>query len=175
MQWRVSSSLATITSLFPSFAGDLVVAQVDAPSCTDFESSWEWSFNSLDQNPCLVSAHLMATCYGGAFIVGSLLGVGDSYSSPTVKQVQEANSCWCSTVILSLISACGECQRGLSKSWTQFSQNCTGIIKPSTFLNPVPVGTRVPQWALLDITRTNIWSATAARNVLSQAASLVAS
>ncbi|KAI9438017.1 hypothetical protein H4582DRAFT_230029 [Lactarius indigo] len=65
MQWRVSSSLATITSLFLLFAGGLVVAQVDAPSCTDFESSWEWSFNSLDQNPCLVSAHLMATCYGG--------------------------------------------------------------------------------------------------------------
>ncbi|KAH9009361.1 hypothetical protein EDB83DRAFT_2416633 [Lactarius deliciosus] len=119
MQWTMSSRpAAAIVSLFLLFAGDLrvVVAQIDAPLCTDFVS-WEWSFNSLDQNPCLVTAYLMATCYGGAFIVGPLLVVGDSYSSPTKEQVQEANSCWCSTVILSLISACGECQDGLSKSY----------------------------------------------------------
>ncbi|KAH9028996.1 hypothetical protein EDB85DRAFT_2147608 [Lactarius pseudohatsudake] len=29
----------------------------------------------------------------------------------------------------------------------------------------VPAGTRVPQWTLLDITRANIWNATAARIV----------
>jgi hypothetical protein len=35
MQWKVSSSLATITSLLLLSAGDLVVAQVSAPLCTE--------------------------------------------------------------------------------------------------------------------------------------------
>ncbi|KAH9052378.1 hypothetical protein EDB87DRAFT_504284 [Lactarius vividus] len=164
MQWSVSSSLAAIASLFLFFAGDLVVAQIIAPSCT-FESSWEWSSNSLGQNPCLVTAHLMSTCYSGGFTVDPLLVVGDSYLPPTQEQVQKGGSCWCSTVILSLLSACGECQQGLSIPWTEFSQNCPGSIKPSTFPYTVPAGTRVPQWALLDITRANIWNATSARIV----------
>ncbi|KAH9018636.1 hypothetical protein EDB85DRAFT_603123 [Lactarius pseudohatsudake] len=113
---RVSSSLSVLTSIFLLSAGDLVVARIDSPICTDTVLSWEWSFNSLNQNPCLVSAHLMAKCYGSVF---TLLVVGDSYSSPTKEQVQEVNSCSCSTVILSLISTRGECQEGLSKSWTQ--------------------------------------------------------
>ncbi|KAI9438021.1 hypothetical protein H4582DRAFT_1952181 [Lactarius indigo] len=123
------------------------------------------SFNSLGQNPCLVLAHLMATCYGGTFTVDPLLVVGDSYSPPTKEKVQQANSCWCSTVILSLLSACGECQFGLSTSWTEWSQNCTGTVEISTFPNPVPVATRVPRWALLDITLANFWNATAAQIV----------
>ncbi|KAH9038687.1 hypothetical protein EDB83DRAFT_1731508 [Lactarius deliciosus] len=166
MRWGVSSSLTVIASLFLFFAGDLVVAQIIAPICTDLESSWEWSFNSLDQDPCLVSAYLMSLCYGNAgFTVNPLVGVGDSYLPPTQEQVQIASSCWCSTVILSLLSACGECQKGLSIPWTEFSQNCPGMIEPSTFSHPVPTGTRVPQWALLDITRANIWNATAAQIV----------
>ncbi|KAH8977665.1 hypothetical protein EDB92DRAFT_1822130 [Lactarius akahatsu] len=42
MQWSVSPRLAAIVSLFLLFAGDLVVAQVDAPICTESESSWAW-------------------------------------------------------------------------------------------------------------------------------------
>ncbi|KAH9015342.1 hypothetical protein EDB85DRAFT_1898786 [Lactarius pseudohatsudake] len=171
MQWSVSPRLAAIASLFLLFAGDLVVAKVDAPICTESESSWAWSFNSLDQNPCLVSAHLMATCYyRGDFTLGPLLFVGDSYPPPTKEQVLGVESCFCSTVMLSLLSACSECQEGLSTSWTEYSQNCVGTIEPSTFSHLVPAGTRVPQWALLDITfllpqRANIWNATAARIV----------
>ncbi|KAH8987998.1 hypothetical protein EDB86DRAFT_2074617 [Lactarius hatsudake] len=150
MRWGMSSSLTAIASLVLFFAGDLVVAQIIAPICTDLESSWEWSFNSLDQNPCLVSAYLMSLCYGNAgFTVNPLVGVGDSYLPPTQEQVH----------------ACGECQKGLSIPWTQFSQNCPGKIEPSTFSHTVPTGTRVPQWALLDITRANIWNATAAQIV----------
>ncbi|KAH8988000.1 hypothetical protein EDB86DRAFT_2075986 [Lactarius hatsudake] len=40
MQWRVSSSLAVIMSL-SVITGDLVVAQISAPSCTDVLSSWQ--------------------------------------------------------------------------------------------------------------------------------------
>ncbi|KAH9047027.1 hypothetical protein EDB83DRAFT_2553732 [Lactarius deliciosus] len=184
MQWGVSSSLTAIASLFLLFAGDLVVvaqmSQMSAPLCTDTGSSWEWSFNSLGHNPCLVTAYMMSTCYGSSnmlylctshrvltdiaegFVVEPLQ-FRDYYLPPTQGQVQEANSCWCSTVIFSLLSACGECQNGLSTLWTEFSQNCPGIIEPSTFSHPVPEGTRVPQWALLDITRANIWDATTAQ------------
>ncbi|KAH9054917.1 hypothetical protein EDB87DRAFT_1361206 [Lactarius vividus] len=164
MQWTMLSRPAAIVSLFLLFVGDLVVSQIDAPICTDFES-WEWSFNSLGQNPCLVSAYLMATCYGGAFTVNPLLGVGDWYWSPTKEEAHKANFCWCNTVIFSLVTACSGCQEGLSRSWTEYSRNCTGTLEPSTFPNPVPVGTRVPQWTLLDVTRTNLWDATAARSV----------
>ncbi|KAH8978191.1 hypothetical protein EDB92DRAFT_1991798 [Lactarius akahatsu] len=96
MQWSVSPRLAAIASLFLLFAGDLVVAQVDAPICTESESSWAW----------VRLYHLIFT----------------------------------------------ECQEGLSISWTEYSQNCVETIEPSTFSHPVPTGTRVPQWALLDIT-----------------------
>ncbi|KAH9077589.1 hypothetical protein EDB83DRAFT_2344642 [Lactarius deliciosus] len=57
MELRASSSLIAITSLFLLFAGDLVVAQVSAPICTDIGSSWHWSFNSLNQSPCTVTAY----------------------------------------------------------------------------------------------------------------------
>ncbi|KAH9018638.1 hypothetical protein EDB85DRAFT_2011514 [Lactarius pseudohatsudake] len=108
----------------------------------------------------------MATCYyRGDFTLGPLLFVGDSYPPPTKEQVLGVESCFCSTVMLSLLSACSECQEGLSTSWTEYSQNCVGTIEPSTFSHLVPAGTRVPQWALLDITRANIWNATAARIV----------
>ncbi|KAI9429030.1 hypothetical protein H4582DRAFT_2034761 [Lactarius indigo] len=68
MQWKLSSSLARITSFFLLLAGDLIIAQIDAPICTDTVSSWGWSFNSLDQDPCLVTAYMMSTCYGGGNI-----------------------------------------------------------------------------------------------------------
>ncbi|KAH9035487.1 hypothetical protein EDB85DRAFT_1943629 [Lactarius pseudohatsudake] len=38
-------------------------AQVGAPNCTD--STFAWSYNSLQQNPCWVSAYLEATCNNG--------------------------------------------------------------------------------------------------------------
>ncbi|KAI9447113.1 hypothetical protein BJY52DRAFT_1228459 [Lactarius psammicola] len=153
MQWRVSSSLAAITSLILLFAGDLVVAQISAPICTDLTSSWGWftidaqSFNSLDQNPCKVLAYMMSTCYGGG---------------PSRLEVREADSCWCNTVTFSLASACGECQGGQSLFLSTYYENCTRILEPSTFPNRVPAGTRVPQWALVDVTLLGYWSVSTA-------------
>ncbi|KAI0249315.1 hypothetical protein BJV78DRAFT_1228716 [Lactifluus subvellereus] len=52
---------------------------------------------------------------------------------------------------------------GLSAiSWSQYSFNCTKLClfhqtSPS-FPNPIPDGTRVPQWALLDVTIENNWN-----------------
>ncbi|KAI9429285.1 hypothetical protein H4582DRAFT_311114 [Lactarius indigo] len=85
MQSRGSSSFVVITFLFLLFAGGPVVARISAPICTDIVgSSWKWSFNSLDQNPCTVTAYLMATCYGGVFAVDPLF-VGGAYLGPSKK------------------------------------------------------------------------------------------
>ncbi|KAH9018637.1 hypothetical protein EDB85DRAFT_2294442, partial [Lactarius pseudohatsudake] len=166
MQWKMSSSLAAIASLFLLLAGDLVVvAQIDAPICTDTVLSWGWSFNSLVQNLCLIAAYMMSTCYSGAFTVGPL-GVGDThYAGPSRENDLEANPCWCNTVTYNLVSACSGCQGGRSTLWTQYYQNCTRILEPSIFSNPVPVGTRVPQWVLQDTSSSGIWSYSSARLV----------
>ncbi|KAI9447114.1 hypothetical protein BJY52DRAFT_1420507 [Lactarius psammicola] len=73
--------------------------------------------------------------------------------------------CWCNTVAYSLIGACAECQAGLPLFLSTYYENCTRILEPSTFPNPVPAGTRVPQWALVDVTPLNYWSASTARLV----------
>jgi hypothetical protein len=88
------------------------------------------SFNSLGQNPCAVTAYLMATCYGGGIyfknscvhrLISSTvfnidpLTLGDtSYSGPSTTQVVDAltDACFCNTVVYNLISACSECQGG---------------------------------------------------------------
>ncbi|KAH8977666.1 hypothetical protein EDB92DRAFT_711304 [Lactarius akahatsu] len=162
MQWKMSSSLAAIASLF-LLAGDLVVAQIDAPICTDKVLSWGWSFNSLVQNPCLIAAYMMSTCYGSVLTLNPL-GVGNThYAGPSREEDLEANPCWCNTVTYNLLSACSGCQGGRSLLWTQYHQNCTRILEPSTFSNPVPVGTRVPHWVLQDTSSSGIWSYSSAQ------------
>jgi len=81
--------------------------------------------NSLGQDPCVVASYLESVCWGGgtqfSFLVCLSLGMTSSgtdftvsalppdthYAAPTVA---EANSCECSTVTYSLISACVDCQ-----------------------------------------------------------------
>ncbi|KAI9459698.1 hypothetical protein BJY52DRAFT_356725 [Lactarius psammicola] len=154
MQSRVSSSLAVLTSLFLFFASDLVVAQVSAPSCTS--SIWEWSYNSIGQDPCTIVAYLMATCYDGKFSLEPVLGPTHGYLPVS------PNPCDCSTVSFNLLSACSTCQGGTTSSWTLYSENCTITVETSTFPNKVPPQTRVPQWALQDTTIENRWDATEA-------------
>lgn len=145
---RLAASLATLL-FFSSFAA----AQIYAPDCS---LTWEWTFNSIDQNACTVAAYLMATCNGGAFTINALKP-GYSYTGPS--GVDDTNLCKCNTVTYSLISACDACQGAPWTTWSDYSSNCTKTLPPSTFPNPVPSGTRVPQWALIDITSENNWNA----------------
>ncbi|KAH8987999.1 hypothetical protein EDB86DRAFT_2832103 [Lactarius hatsudake] len=153
-KWKVSSSLAAITSFFLLFAGDLVVAQIAAPICNDTLFSWGWRLSWLPSR-----------------------GVGHSYAGPSREENLEANPCWCNTVAYNLLNACADCQGGLSLSWSEYYLNCTSIRAPSTFgltlsvagslhtdsPTPVPAGTRVPQWVLQDTSRSGIWSYSSAR------------
>ncbi|KAI0260275.1 hypothetical protein BC834DRAFT_550588 [Gloeopeniophorella convolvens] len=132
------------------------LAQINAPGCS---TSWEWSFNSLGQNACTVAAYLMATCNGGSFTVPALQ-TGNSYTGPS--GADDGNLCKCNTVVYNLISACDACQGSTWITWSQFSANCTKTEPPSSFPNPVPAGTSVQKWALLDPTPENNWDASTA-------------
>jgi len=144
----LAAPLATLL-FFSGFAA----AQIFAPDCS---LTWEWSFNSLNQNACTVAAYLMSTCNGGSFTINALRP-GYSYVGPTVAD--GTNLCKCNTVAYSLLSACDACQGAVWTSWSLFSSNCTTTLPPSSFPNPIPSGTRVPQWALIDVTTENNWNA----------------
>jgi len=161
MQWKVSSSLATIASLL-LFAGDLAVAQISAPLCLA-TSTWLWTYNSLDQSPCMVTAYLLSTCYGGSFTMNPL-GTYIEYAGPSATEVQQAGPCWCNTVAYSLMSACSECQGGQAIAWSQYEEYCK-TVQVSAFPHPVPAGTRVPHWALVAISGSALWNPSTAKTV----------
>jgi len=143
--------------VLPVLAGP-VLAQVSFPNCTVV--GYEWSYNSLKQNPCDVAATLVSTCYGGTFSFAPL-PFSWKYSGPPSGQ---SNLCQCNTVVYSLISACGGCQGSSWISWPQWSYNCSSTAPPSTFPFAIPDGTRVPHWSYLDVTLTGDWNATAAQS-----------
>ncbi|KAH9955188.1 hypothetical protein BGW80DRAFT_375961 [Lactifluus volemus] len=163
-----TSAVLTILSLFTAYA--LVQAQVTAPNCTvsslgwvrpnqfvslSFTDRWSWSFNSIGQNPCTVAAFLQSTCYQGSFAIGPL-PQGYEYAGP---DAHENTTCKCSTVVYSLLSACDACQGSGWFRWYDYSTNCTtGEPSASSFVNPVPQGTRVPYWALIDVTVQGTWN-----------------
>jgi len=68
--------------------------------------------------------------------------------------------CKCSTIVYSLISACDACQGSNWISWSQFVTNCSKTEPAGAYPNPIPGGTRLPQWTLIDITNQNDWNAT---------------
>ncbi|KAH9970055.1 hypothetical protein BJV74DRAFT_263903 [Russula compacta] len=156
------SSLAALASMLLLISG-FVVAQISAPACLNGSlASWAWTFNSLDQNACTVAAYLMSTCNGGSFTINPLQP-GHAYTGPTgATGINDSNMCKCNTVMYSLLSACDACEGVYWFGWDYFLTNCTQTLPPSTFPLPVPAGTRVPKWALLDITdgaHDNNWNA----------------
>ncbi|KAH9984241.1 hypothetical protein BJV77DRAFT_202520 [Russula vinacea] len=145
--------LATPLAFLVFFSG-FAVAQISNISSPNCASTWSWSFNSLNQDPCRVAATMLGTCNGGSFTILPLQP-GFSYFGPS--GVDDSNLCKCSTVGYSLLTACGGCQGGAPVTWSEFSFNCTKTLPPSQFPNPVPTDTRLPRWALLDVTNDNLW------------------
>ncbi|KAI9452880.1 hypothetical protein BJY52DRAFT_891820 [Lactarius psammicola] len=155
-------SQRTMSTAFSLFAVAYLLASrvIDAqaqqqlvyPGCP---SSWSWSFNSLGQTPCAVAAYLQGVCNNGVFTIPNL-DPGNSYTGPTGPG--DANDlCKCNTVVYSLMSACDACQGAKWFSWKSWSRNCTSIDPPTTFSNLIPSGTRVQEWAFLDVTEEGTW------------------
>ncbi|KAI0290348.1 hypothetical protein BC826DRAFT_1027138 [Russula brevipes] len=148
----MSSNLAVLTFLLLSYG--FVAAQVfDAPACGD--SAWNWTTNTLGQSACKVMAYLQATCYGGSYTVYTLTP-GNIYGGPSGIDI--FNLCKCNTIVYSLMSACEACQEDPWETWSNYSDSCSKILPVATFPKPIPAGTRLPQWALLDVTQENTWN-----------------
>jgi len=133
------------------------LAQLSYPNCS---AGWEWSYNTLNQNPCNVAAYLEGECNGGQFNIQQLPS-GRMYGGPTAAQ---SNLCECNTVVYSLVSACGACQGSSWILWSGWSANCTTVSSPSTYPNAIPNGTRVPHWAYLDVVTGGDWDISAAQS-----------
>jgi hypothetical protein len=140
------SLLALLLSSLLFFSG-FAAAGIYAPDCS---LSWEWTFNTLGQNACTVAAFMMSTCSGGSFTINALPGPSYSYSGPSGSD--DTDLCKCNTIAYSLLSACDACQGAEWISWAEYKYNCTTVLVPSEFPNPVPAGTSVPLWALIDVT-----------------------
>jgi len=84
------------------------------------------------------------------------IAVGWAYIGPDIPE--NSYSCICSTVTYSLLSACAACQGPGWIEWSTWVTNCTTVLPPSTFPNPVPTEISVPYWATLDVTVENTWN-----------------
>jgi hypothetical protein len=95
------------------------------------------TFNSLNQNACTVAAYLGSTCNQGCkiFIIHVTVSLshhsltaytidpltpGYMYSSQNLGAIDDGNLCRCSTVMYSLMSACGACQGG---DWSTYASS----------------------------------------------------
>lgn len=135
-------------------------AQLSAPICTD--SSLAWSYNSLQQNPCWIVAYLAAVCNNGAFVIPALLPQ-NSYSGPS--GTDDSDMCKCNTVVYNLISACDACQGNPWVPYSIWTNNCTDKANPGIYPEPIPAGTRVPNWAYIDSSISDNWNISLAQAV----------
>ncbi|KAF8077809.1 hypothetical protein FPV67DRAFT_1684714 [Lyophyllum atratum] len=127
----------------------LATGQTTDATCLPF---YAWTNNSRKQSPCQVAATLLAACgsfevntvcHGTAYNVAAL-PVESHYTGPSLAA---ANACQCSTVVYSLMSACGACQ---GRKYENFPKS----IPPDTF---------VPGWAYMDVKANGIFNETAAK------------
>ncbi|KAH9973122.1 hypothetical protein BGW80DRAFT_1560727 [Lactifluus volemus] len=96
---------------------------------------------------------IMSTCNGGTYDIQALPQGSSYYANPVAGA---NNACKCSGVVYSLLSACDACQGDLWITWDNYAINCTTDHPVSYY--PVPGGTRVPNWALIDITVEGNWN-----------------
>jgi len=99
---------------------------------------------------------LQGVCDNGAFVIPSLTLDDYSYIGPTGSG-DATDLCKCNTVVYSLMSACDACQGANWFSWKTWKVNCTTVDPPQTYSNTIPSGTRVPEWAFIDVTKEGIW------------------
>jgi len=131
------------------------------PTCTN--STYQWTFNSLRQSPCMVAAWLGGVCNGGDYNLPPLPGPEYYYLGPAPGY---GNACACSSVFYSLISACSLCQSADYLVWSRYSENCTTSYS-GVFNYNIPPTTKVPHWAYLDVVPGNGFSPSAAQLAVS--------
>ncbi|EDR14361.1 uncharacterized protein LACBIDRAFT_306125 [Laccaria bicolor S238N-H82] len=117
----------------------------------------DWSYNSLGQSPCTVASALAGVCVGEFTL--SPLAPDYVYLGPSVAN---ANSCRCSSVYYSLLSACANCQGRNFLRWSAYDGNCSTVYL-SVFPQPLPTGTVVPHYAYLNVQTTDTFNVSLAQ------------
>jgi hypothetical protein len=148
------SSAALVLGLLPSFALSQTI-KTDAQCLAGFD----WMFSSVNQSPCDVAAELAGVCVGGQFNLQPL-STGYVYLGPSVAN---ANSCRCSSVYYSLLSGCAYCQGRNYIKWSAYNVNCSTVYS-QVFIQPIPVGVKVPTWAYQNVDVSDNFNVTLAQN-----------
>lgn len=104
----------------------------------------------------MVAGYLDSPCTG-SLVTFTYLPPTWHYDGPDVAT---ATPCRCSTVYYSLTSACAICQEGQFLTWSEWNGNCTSVY--TTFPEPIPPGTRVPNWAYVPIGANDLWNVASA-------------
>jgi len=112
----------------------------------------KWAFNSQQQSPCVVASTLLAVCTGSYEV--DALPQQFHYEGP---DLQDANPCWCNTVVYSLLAECGLCQNRTISMWSVWETNCASVSTDS-FPLPLPAGLHVPGWAYLDVKAMDVFN-----------------
>ncbi|KAF8627623.1 hypothetical protein AX15_004321 [Amanita polypyramis BW_CC] len=118
-------------------------------------------FNSLGQSPCEVAEILAGSCDPAGFNIPPLPS-GQVYFGPTSSQ---ANSCQCSSVFYSLLSACALCQDRQWISWSPYSANCSQVYL-TVYNNTISANTGVPHWAYLNVSINGTFTYIAAQDAV---------
>ncbi|KAJ3736153.1 hypothetical protein DFJ43DRAFT_1204260 [Lentinula guzmanii] len=138
--WSLSPS-TNVRILLGIFLGlfSLLVLGVDgqivAPSC-NASLDFQWSFNTLDQSPCVVASYLGQAC-DAQYSIPSL-NSSEPYSGPSLGA--QANA------------------------WRVVHYNCSSIY-PTIFPENIPSGTKVPRWAYQNVTAEDDFNPTEAQAV----------
>jgi len=139
--------------------GQALFAESQATNAT-CSADHEWAFNSEKQSPCVVASSLLAVC-AGAYTVYSL---PEQYQYMGPDSTQDANPCWCNTVVYSLLSECGLCQNRTITMWSVWEVNCPSVTIES-FPSPLPSGLHVPGWAYLPVKDSDMFNESLAESI----------
>ncbi|KAK7020461.1 hypothetical protein R3P38DRAFT_1215062 [Favolaschia claudopus] len=97
-----------------------VASQTTNATC---DAAHNWAFNSKKQSPCQVASALITVCTGSYEVVA--LPIDSHYAGPA--NVQDANPCWCNSVVYSLLAECGLCQDRTITMWSLWEINCPSV------------------------------------------------
>ncbi|KAH7907958.1 hypothetical protein BJ138DRAFT_1116251 [Hygrophoropsis aurantiaca] len=112
---------------------------------------YNWTVNSLNQDPCQVANDLFAAdpCNQNDVSYPPMTAPGSYYAGP---QANQSTSCTCNTVIYSLASACGLCQNGTFTFWIDWTDNCyANDTVYQEWPASIPSDTTIPPWAYMPL------------------------
>jgi len=124
------------------------IAQTSDAVCL---SQFGWTTNSLGQSPCLVNSYVDGACFPDVdWTTKKIPDLTQTYLGPTADT---ANSCTCSSVAFTLLSACAYCQDAELNTWSSYIENCStsDVSNGDYSADAIPDETAVPAWAFTPI------------------------